>query len=71
MDIKDAFLQVLRQRKTACLVPQEDLSVMAGEDMEFRKTLQESAMILIRVLPGQRDAAVLWSEELGVSYVVL
>ena len=35
---------------------------MAGEDAEFRKALQEQAMILLRVLPGQQDAAVLWSD---------
>ena len=35
---------------------------MAGENTEFRKVLHGRAMILLRVLPGQRDAAVLWSD---------
>ena len=62
IDIKDAFLQVPQKRKTACLFPQEYLSVMAGEDEAYKAELQGQAMILLRVLPGQRDAAVLWSD---------
>ena len=32
------------------------------ENKAYKSELQEQAMLLLRVLPGQRDAAVLWSD---------
>ena len=63
MDIKDAlFVADPSTEEIGVLILQEYLSVMAGEDMEFNKTSRERAMILLRVLLGQRAAAVLWSD---------
>ena len=63
MDIKDAlFVTDPSTEKIGVLILQEYLSVMAGEDMEFNKTSRERAIILLRVLLGQRGAAVLWSD---------
>ena len=62
MDVKDAFLQVPQKTKTACLFSPKYLSIMAGEDESYKAELQEQAMSLLPVLPGQQDSAVLWSD---------
>ena len=36
--------------------------LVASEDETYKAELQEQAMVLLRVLPGQRDAAILWSD---------
>ena len=55
LDIKDAFLQVPQRRPVKCRIPRgKGSSAVAG--------MEKKAWKLRKVLPGQRDASLLWSE---------
>ena len=58
VDVKDAFLQVPQRNRTACEFPKEYVELFGEEDPNCRK----EGLLLLRVLPGQRDAALLWSD---------
>ena len=56
--MKDAFLQVPQRNRTACEFPKEYVELFGDEDPQCRN----DGFLLLRVLPGQRDAALLWSD---------
>ena len=58
IDVKDAFLQVPQRNRTACEFPKEYVELFGDEDPQCRN----DGFLLLRVLPGQRDAALLWSD---------
>ena len=58
LDVKDAFLQVRQKTPCACRMPAEYKEIFPQEEGDD----DEEVMVLERVLPGQRDAAVLWSD---------
>ena len=58
IDVKDAFLQVPQKNRTACEFPKEYVELFGDEDPQCRN----DGFLLLRVLPGQRDAALLWSD---------
>ena len=58
IDVKDAFLQVPQRNRTACEFPKEYVELFGDEDPQCRN----EGFLLLRVLPGQRDAALLWSD---------
>ena len=58
VDVKDAFLQVPQRNRTACEFPKEYVELFGEEDPNCRN----EGLLLLRVLPGQRDAALLWSD---------
>ena len=51
--MKDAFLQVPQRNRTACELPKEYVELFCDEDPQSRN----DGFLLLRVLPGQRDAA--------------
>ena len=51
VDVKDAFLQVPQRTPCAC-------DLFGEQDPNCRN----EGLLLLRVLPGQRDAALLWSD---------
>ena len=63
IDVKDAFLQVPQRTRTACEFPKEYVELFQDTDPSC---LQEG-LLLLRVLPGQRDAALLWSDHFSDS----
>ena len=58
IDVKDAFLQVPQRNRTACEFPKEYVELFGEDDPQCRN----DGFLLLRVLPGQRDAALLWSD---------
>ena len=58
IDVKDAFLQVPQRNRTACEFPKEYVELFGDDDPQCRN----DGFLLLRVLPGQRDAALLWSD---------
>ena len=56
--MKDAFLQVPQRNRTACEFPKEYVELFGDEDPQCRN----DGFLLLRVLPGQRDATLLWSD---------
>ena len=58
IDVKDAFLQVPQRNRTACEFPKEYVELFGDEDPLCRN----DGFLLLRVLPGRRDAALLWSD---------
>ena len=58
IDVKDAFLQVPQRNRNACEFPKEYVELFGDEDPQCRN----DGFLLLRVLPGQRDAALLWSD---------
>ena len=58
IDVKDAPLQVPQRNRTACEFPKEYVELFGDEDPQCRN----DGFLLLRVLPGQRDAALLWSD---------
>ena len=58
IDVKDAFLQVPQRNRTACEFPKEYVELVGEDDPQCRN----DGFLLLRVLPGQRDAALLWSD---------
>ena len=62
VDVKDAFLQVPQKIKVLCRIPSEAEAIVAkmlGVEID---SLKHFRWKLKRVLPGQRDAALLWSD---------
>ena len=57
VDVKDALLQVPQRTPCACHFPKEYLDLFGDQDPSCRN----EGLLLLRVLPGQRDAALLWS----------
>ena len=55
---RNAFLQVPQRNRTACEFPKEYVELFGDEDPQCRN----DGFLLLRVLPGQRDAALLWSD---------
>ena len=55
LDIKDAFLQVPQKRPVHCKIPR-------GKGSQAVHGMEAKCWRLGRVLPGQRDASLLWSE---------
>ena len=58
IDVKDAFLQVPQRNRCACEFPKEYVELFGEDDPECRN----DGFLMLRVLPGQRDAALLWSD---------
>ena len=58
VDVKDAFLQVPQKTRCACHFPKEYLDMFGTQD----PNCNTEGLLLLRVLPGQRDAALLWSD---------
>ena len=62
VDVKDAFLQVPQKVKLLCRIPSEAEAIVAKMMEVPVDSLQHFRWKLKRVLPGQRDAALLWSD---------
>ena len=61
VDVKDAFLQVPQKVKVLCRIPSEAEAIVARMMEVPVDSLKHFRWKLKRVLPGQRDAALLWS----------
>ena len=62
VDVKDAFLQVPQKVKVLCRIPSEAEAIVAKMLGVAVDSLKHLRWKLKRVLPGQRDAALLWSD---------
>ena len=62
VDVKDAFLQVPQKVKVLCRIPSEAEAIVAKMVGVPIDSLKHFRWKLKRVLPGQRDAALLWSD---------
>ena len=58
IDVKDAFLQVPQRASCACQCPKEYIDLFGEQDPNCRN----EGLLLLRLLPGQRDATLLWSD---------
>ena len=62
VDVKDAFLQVPQKVNVLCRIPSEAEAIVAKMVGVPIDSLKHFRWKLKRVLPGQRDAALLWSD---------
>ena len=62
VDVKDAFLQVPQKVKVLCRIPSEAEAIVAKMIGVAIDSLKHFRWKLKRVLPGQRDAALRWSD---------